>query len=309
MARPPRRDFASVSFHFLQREDGAGEDVRIDPISFEEFRALCDGVEQQPWPNPDDAETKERLRNGLLIPFRNFERLSQRLVVGTFQTSYSGHAFHNTEKGKISADSLNQREFLYMLYLSDTGKVFIGAQYLGNYGGYEALRWGLTRHLASRAGIRSYSFRREIYDPKIIKPKAIRVNIAPKVRDDEDNVLTKRRMIVLERDGISDEAFEDAARDQFLPIMASDDPDKKDVLARLLSDNELMSADDEDIRNCVMLADIDGKEKRLQVIGDSHFATRFSLAVNYNDDGHPEYRQTVQAMRDTLERVIIDPLA
>lgn len=285
----PRRDLASVSFHFIQRERGIGDNAQVRPITLEEFTALCENIESQPWPDADDIETKERLKSGTLIPLRNFSQLNERTAIGTFQTSYTGHAFHNTEKGKISADSLNQREFLYILYLSEDGRVFVGAQYLGNYGGYEALRWGITRHLRSREGIRSYSFRRETYDPRLIKPKAIKVNISPRVRDDEDNVLTKRRVIVLERDGVGDEAFEDAARDQFLPIMNSDDPQKKETLIRLLSDNDLMSAADEDVSNCVMLAEVDGAEKRLHVIGDGMFATRFHLNVPYNIDGHPEF--------------------
>lgn len=305
-----RRDFASVSFHFLQREEGSGGDnPRVQAISEDEFNALCDGVQNQPWPDTEDEATKEQLRNGLLVPFRGFERINERIAIGTFQTSYSGHAFHNTEKGKISATSLNQREFLYLLYLSEQGKVFIAAQYLGNYGGYESLRWGLTRHLRTRSGIKSYSFRRETYDPAIIRTKSIRVNISQKVRDDQDNVLTKKRVIVLERDGIHDEAFEDAARDQFIPIMNSDDPQKNEALAQLLGHNNLMSAADEDVVNCVMIVDIDGKEKRLQVLGDNHFATRFSLNVPYNEDGHPEFAPTVRAMQAALMQQIIEPLA
>lgn len=246
------------------------------------------------------------MRVGTLVPFRNFERVNGRIARGTFQTSYSGHSFHNTEKGKISADSLNQREFQYLLYLSDDGKIFVGAQYLGNYGGYETLRWGLLRHFRSRVGVRSYSFRKEIYEPSLVKPKEIRINIAAKGRDYEDNALTKKRMVVLQRERGEDNAFEDAARDTFLPIMASDGDTKKFQLAQLLTNNNLMSADDEEVMNCVMLADIDGREKRFHVMGDSHFATRFPLQVPYNSDGHPVYGPTASAIISTLQREIID---
>lgn len=304
-----RKDLATVSFHFLQREKGDAEPRSVVPFTLLEFQQLCSNVENQPWPDISDIETKNRVGAGALVPFRNFKRESDRLVFGTFQTAYTGVAYHNSDKGKIPADSLNQREFLYMLYLSENGQIFVGAQYLGNYGGYETLRWGLFRHLPSRAGARSYSFRKEVYDAKLVKPKEIRVNIAAIGRDDEDNVLTRRRMVVLQRNGVLDGAFEDAARDQFLPIMASDSDDKKDRLVQIMSDNHLMSADDEDIENCIMLANIDGREKRLHVFGENHFATRFPLSVPYNSDGHPEFDPTVAAMRRALENNIISPLS
>jgi hypothetical protein len=304
------RDIATVSFHFLQREREVRGDQEVDPFTPAEFDRLCSNIQNQPWPDLDDEETRERVRFGTLVPFRNFERVSPRIARGTFQTSYSGHAFHNSEKGKIAAQSLNQREFQYLLYLSDRGQIFVGAQYLGNYGGYDALRWGLLRHMPSRAGVRSYSFRREVYDPRLVKAKEIRINIASATgRDDEDNVLTKKRMIVLQREGAGDEGFEDAARENFFPIMSSDAPDKKDRLIELLSDNNLMSADDEDVKNCVILAEIDGREKRLHVIGDSNFATRFPLQVPYNIDGHPEYDPTAEAIINTLRREIIASMA
>ncbi|MDO6416601.1 hypothetical protein Q4F19_19615 [Sphingomonas sp. BIUV-7] len=302
------KDLASVSFHFLQRET-EDRNGSIIPYTTDEFDFLCSGIENQPWPDFDDEAQKERLRIGTLVPLRNFERVNSRIASGTFQTSYSGHAYHNTEKGKISAQSLNQREFLYVLYLSDDGKIFVGAQYLGNYGGYETLKWGLTRHLHSRAGLRSYSFRRDIHEAHTIRPKEIRINIMASGRLDQDNVLTKKRVVVLQRSGGKDEAFEEAAREVFLPFVSSDDPGKIAALGQMLSANHLMSADDEDVQNCVLIADVDGREKRFHVIGDSQFATKLHLSVPYNIDGHPEYSVTAQAMVSMLHSQIIDAVA
>lgn len=301
-----QKDLATVSFHYLQREIEKQGQSETQSFTSDEFDFLCEHIKDQPWPDPDDPETKEQLRIGTLVPFRNFERVNSRIARGTFQNSYSGHAFHNTEKGKISADSLNQREFQYLLYFSDDGKIFIGVQYLGNYGGYETLRFGLMRHFLRREGVRSYSFRKDVYEASTVRAKEIRINIASSGRDDEDNALTKRRMVVLQRSKRKDEAFEDAARDTFLQIMSSDAEDKKDQLVQLLSANNLMSAADEEVQNCILLAEVDGREKRFHVIGDSHFATRFPLSVPYNIDGHPEYVPTAEAILKALEREIID---
>lgn len=306
MARNRRRDLASVSFHYLQKERRENGQYVLEEFSRQDFDQLADRISRQPWPDLNEDGVLERVRSGALVPFRNFEQVNGRTFRGTYLNAYSGHAFQNSEKGKISAASVNQREFHYLAYLSDEGQI-LASQYLGTYGGYGALNWGIRRQLGIDKGIFSYSFRRETYDPQHIRPKEVHINIASRGRDDEENALTRRRVVVLKRLNSKDEDFEDAAREGFVPIMQADDlAGKKNDLVRLLTDNGLISAADEDVEDCVMVADIDGKQRTLQVIGDSHFATRFPLNVPYNADGHPEPEPTKDAMLATLRRQIID---
>jgi hypothetical protein len=304
MARK-KHDRASVSFHYLQRETAHQPENIIHPFSQDEFDKLCANIEGQPWPDVKDEKTLRRLRAGTLVPFKDFHRDNDRLALGLFSNAYTGHAFENSDWGKIEADSVNQRLFHYVLYLDEDGKIFVGTQYLGTYGGYDALRYGLVKHLPVREGVRSYSFRRELYNPKDVRTKEIRISIAAKSRDDEDNVLRRKRVLVLQRENRKDLEFERVARDSFLPIMASDAKFKRDEVVDILAKNALMVADDEEIKDCSLLADIDGREQILRVLGDSQFATKFSLGVPYNADGHPESGPTRRAMIETLKKQII----
>jgi len=55
----------------------------------------------------------------------------------------------------------------------------------------------------------------------------------------------------------------------------------------------------------LFIADVGGYEKRFNFIGDSSFATRFSLDVPYNVDGHPEPRDTIKKILERLDKEII----
>jgi hypothetical protein len=310
MVRRKKHDQATVSFHFLQREKRKkGKNVVTDPFTPTEFNQLCTSVEAQPWPDTSDREILSKLRDGSLVPFRDFHRVDDRLAHGRFSNAYTGHAFENSDHGKIAAESVNQRLFHYILYHSDDGRIFVGAQYLGHYGGYERLRYGLVKHLPASKGTRSYSFRRELNDKTSLTAKEVILSVTSKGRDDEDNRLTKKRVLVLKRDGKDDHEFSEAAREDLLPIMSEDLASKKDILRDYLVGKNLISADDDDLKDCVVVVDIDGKEERLHVIGESSFATKYPLSVPYNIDGHPQPEPTLTAMLKLLDREIIENLA
>jgi hypothetical protein len=206
---------------------------------------------------------------------------------------------------------VNQRDFNFLLYLSDDGRIFIGAQYLGYYGGYETLRYGLVRHMPEKAGVRSYSFRRDLYDPSELRAKEVQINfMKPSTSFDKDNALTRRTTIVLKREGGTDTQFEEAVRKDLVPILTSDSDaeHRKSEIARVLADSGLMSVADDQIQNAVVIADVNGHEKRFHLVGDSAFATRFPLDVTYNKDGHPERVVTIEKMLERLDAEVIEQL-
>lgn len=218
------------------------------PFTLDEFSTLKERVENQPEPDLDHEATFNQVRNGILVPFKNVQPIDSRTFTGQFRVPYSGHSFVNSEKGKIAAESLNQRDFHFVAYLSDDGKIFIGAQYLGPYGGYETLRWGLARHLPSREGVRSFSFRRDLFDPSEVNAKEVRINVSQKSTDlHHDNSLTSKTVIVLKRESRKDLNFAEAVRRDVIPIFSADAVDRREKLAKVLSDTGLISVDDADI--------------------------------------------------------------
>ena len=193
-----------------------------------------------------------------------------------------------------------------MGYLSDDGRIFIGAQYLGPYGGYETLRWGLARYLPTREGVKSFSYRRDLFDPGEVNAKEVRINVSQKSTDlHHDNSLTSKTVIVLKRESRKDVNFAEAVRRDVMPIFSADAENRKEQLAKVLSDTGLISVDDADIDGGVIIADVGGYEKRFNFIGDSSFATRFSLDVPYNADGHPKSAETIKKILERLDQEII----
>src|SRR5688572_7219133 len=82
-----------------------------------------------------------------------------------------GHSYRNSSKGEISADSINQRRFHFLLYLAESGRVYIGTQYLGNFGAYEPLRRTIIELFSGSQAIHSHTFRVETVDPSMISER------------------------------------------------------------------------------------------------------------------------------------------
>ncbi|WP_108810636.1 hypothetical protein [Sphingorhabdus sp. Alg231-15] len=304
----PKRESVSVSFHYLLR-DNPDEDEGFLPFTQEDFDQLLSDIESQPEPDMGDPLVFDRVRLGALVPFLDMQRKSIRCVFGKFKAPYSGHSFDNSEKGKISAESVNQRIFNYILYLSNDGKLYVGAQYLGNYGGWLPLSLALKKMLGQPTKIASTSFRNDLIYLEGARPKELQVNIH---RQPEkiaaDPKLATRAMFALQRDEKGD-TFEQDARSNLLPLLGqSRDKIRKKVLESLHK-NGLTEINDEEIEKCVLIADVNGREKRFYFLDQINVATRFPIEVTLNEDGHPLTKPTREKMYALLEREIIEKLS
>lgn len=128
-----KREAVSVSFHYLTKEtkDTKGA-IDCQPFSEQEFAALCDCILKLQPLDLTDEKIKDQMRLKNMVPLELPEPINDRSLFGVYRASYWGHAYENTERGMIPADSLSLRPFFYLLYLSESGRIYIGSQYLTN---------------------------------------------------------------------------------------------------------------------------------------------------------------------------------
>lgn len=298
------KETVSASFHFLARRHPKeiGEYV---PFTQAEFDEVLTSIENQPVYDVNDPELLPQLKWGALLPLLSFERVQPNLAFGSFKAPYTGHAFENSEKGKISAESLNQRVFQYLLYLSKSGKLYLGCQYLGNYGGYAYLVDAIKRKFSNSKGIESHSFRTDSLNFSEIRAKEVRVTVSSKAKDiTNGNIFNHRNLIVAKRQGKEDQ-FEENVNNSIFSLFGKNTSDKKKKLADYVNQSGMYHVSDEDIEDCVIVADIGKFQKTIYLFDNSGFATRFFIDVKLDGDGLAPQAETRAKMKDILQTQVI----
>jgi len=298
----------SVSFHYFEK-GVRGENGEFTPAKFleAEFEGLVSTIEDQPDPDLNDANDFDGVKYGRLVPFSNLERVNDRTLFGRFTSAYWGHSFENTEKGKIGAETLNLREFCFLLYLSESGRIFLGCQYLGNYGDYGSLSRSLLRMTGLGQSVRSCSVFSEAEDFKNTIPQEVRVTLSSNSKSiASENVFNSGSMVAFKKSG-KDDVFEVTVRDQLLSMVGQPVADIKKQVAAMLNKNELFSVDDEDIRDCVVT--VRKKKARgtktVYLFGHSSRATKFHMDVELDADGWPVLDKAKSKMLKKLDEEII----
>lgn len=300
-----RKEKVSVSFHHMMRrdEDSKGDDLH--PISQEDFDLLLDRIEHQPAVDMTNEDVKRQVRMGAIVPFFKFERRSNQLAFAKFEAAYSGHSFKNSDFGKIERDSINQREFNCLLYLSKDGKLFVGSQYLGNYGSYFDLRNGITRLLPQASTVVDFVYRDDSFTLADARPKEIQIDVTNEADVlHQDNVLGKRSAIVLKRTRKGDE-WESEAKRKILPLFQTKAEDRAEKLSKTLNELGLFSVEQGEIVNGKMILEVGKGQQTVYLFEPLNFATRFPLDVPLNKDGHPKLKPVRNAMEFVFTQQIL----
>jgi len=263
-----------------------------------------------PIPNLKDNQDIDGLKSGRLIQVEDYERRDERCVFALHQSVYWGHAFRNSDKGKISAQSLNMRPFQFLLYLSDDGKIYIGCQYLGNYGSYSEIYRSVKRLLGLGGAVRGHSFRLDSEDFFNAVPTEVKIDLyAKSTKIDDKNVLGSGSLVAFKKTA-NDETFEISVRERILALIGNPVADIKKSVAKLLNENELFSVADDDISNCkVVVRKKNGGTKTVYLFENGQFATKFHLKIDLDQDGHPYKDKARLAMYAKLEKEIIPKAA
>lgn len=305
MPKQRKDEAVTASFHFLEREQKAeGKDPEILPFSQDEFDALCHQIEHQKLPDLSDPEHFTAVKFGRVVPFTKVARLDERCIFGVYEGAYWGHSYKNSDKGDISAESINQRNFHFMLYLSDSGRIYVSSQYLGNYGSYTSLKRTVVGYLPHSSQIEAHSFRQDGIDLSKAVAKEVKVSMSTTAKKiTSDNLFSSGSMLAVRKRSAED-GFEAEVKNSLFPLLKSPVEKRKQAIAEMLK-KSLIDVNDTDIENCTILASVNGRDRVIYVLGGTSFASRYFLDVQIKYDGHPDYEETRNAIYKVLKNDII----
>lgn len=300
-----KKEEVSTSFHYLIRVVKNGDNEAIKPISLTEFADLHTKMLAQKPIDIKDEKELDRLRFRSEAPLANIKKPKERIITGTFKASYWGHGYDNTEKGRISANSVNLRPFHFVLYLSENGKIYIGSQYLGPFGGYEILKTTILSMLSQRKEIRSISFRLGAAYYANAQPREIRINVVNRSSNLTGKSQVKGKMtIALTRENKSDPLVEKVKKN-ILPFFGGQKNDIQKAVAGLINQSDLITIADHDVVDCTVLAEVNGKTSTIHMFDMGHHASRFPLDLPVDKEGHPANTETCDAILKAMNEYVI----
>ncbi len=305
MPKQKKDEVVTASFHYLEREIKAkDQEPKVVPITQDEFDALCTKIEKQVLPDLNDPEQFNAVKFGRVVPFSKVQRVNGKCLFGVYENAYWGHSYKNSEKGSISADSINQRRFHFLLYLSDSGRIYVASQYLGGYGGYTSLSRTIKSYMEKSAQLDFHSFRQDAIDLNKAVAKEVKVSMSSKGKKiTSDNLFSSGSMVAVKK-RTAEDGFETEVKKSLFPLLKSPVEKRKQAIAEMLK-KSLIDVKDEEIENCTVIASVNGRDRVIYVLGGRDFASRFYLDVEIKYDGHPDYEQTRTAMFDVLKNDIV----
>jgi hypothetical protein len=261
-----KNEEVSVTFHYLTRLKKNDKNLPIvTPFSQGEFDALYEKMKAQKPFDPTVESDIDRLRLREEAPLFNLEKPNQRTITGTFKASYWGHAFENTQKGSISSQSVNLRPFHFVLYFAVSGRIYIGSQYLGQFGGYEFLKKTISEMLPASKEITSISIRLGGSYYKDAIPREIRVNVASASNSiSSHGSLGGKMMIAISRTGKADPLVE-KVKTSIIPFFGKGADAIKHAVASLVNQSDVIEINDDDVIDCTVVADMNGKRATIHM--------------------------------------------
>lgn len=301
-----KREEATVSFHYLVREKrDEGVDPEIIPFTDDQFASFCARLIAQPVIDLTNDDTCKHLKSTISAPIELCEQVNERTVFGRFRSLYSGHAYDNTDVGEIPHSSVSLRPFFFLAYLSESGRIYVGSQYLGQFGGYGGLSRTLRDFLPD--GVVSHSFRNDATSYSGARAKEVRVNFSRKPAEiTGSQKFGQRGAMSFKQSSSKDEEFNTTVSTKILSKLGQSDAILKKAIADMLSGNELLDIRDDDIEDCTVVATVNGKNRTINVIEAGLFATRFPLEIEDYIKGHPDREKSKAAMLKLLEKQIIE---
>lgn len=299
------REEATCSFHYIVREERIkNKDPKILAFSEQQFSDFCTALIAQPDIDLNDDGVRQRIKSATSAPIEKCGMVNDRTLFGSFRSLYSGHSYDNTDVGEIPESSVSLRPFFFLVYLSESGKIYIGCQYLGQFGGYSGLYKSICQLLPHT--IVSHAFRNEAISYRDAKPTEVRVTFSRKPKDITGRpVFGQRGAMTFKRLSSKDEEFNTTVSDKILSKIGQPNAILRTAIADLLSGNEILELRDEDIEDCTVVATFNGKSRIINIIEAGHFATRFPLGIQDYVKGHPDPSKSKAAMMKLLEKQII----
>ena len=303
--RRNKKDDVSVSFHLIRRSSRDADDKRIlKGFSTVEFDELVERLLRSKEPDLKSQEEIDLLRfrnNARIVSCR---RLESGIVFGSFKGSYWGHAFQNSVLGLVPSHSINLRPFYFLMYQSRNGYIYVGSQYLGNYGNYTGLKNEIFAAFSDKTGLDSSSLRQdnEEFNDAVASQVDIVLSRAPR---DIAGKRSARSMTVISLRKTKDNDLFDAEVSR--PVLSAFGRGKdyvKNELAKVFSQG-VIEINDNDIEDCKVIATKNGKTQTLYMFDEGGFATKYLLPVPLDEHGHPIEEPTMNAMIEALRKKVL----
>ena len=298
-----REEAVTATFHFLERVTDEGVSSRFSEA---QFKNLAARISSLPKLDLNDKWVAERVKAKFMAPLGSIKLVDARTAFGEFEAAYSGHAYQNHMKGKIPAESINLRPFFYLLYLTEKGRIIIGAQYLGLYGGYEGLKNTICDFLGDPSTIKSHVIRLGASSYRNAKPVAVNINVANRPSSIAKGSSFGQRAAVTFKKLSADDGFEEHVAQSVFPAIEQGSTAIRNAVAALANETDLMTISESDIEDATIIALVGNKRRVIHLIEAGHAATRFHLNVKLNDDGHPDADPTETELVRVLEEDILD---
>lgn len=302
-----KREEATCSFHYFVREvRDEGEKPVIVPFTEQEFDWFCANLIAQPDIDLTDEQTCTLIKTSINAPVEQCELIDDRTVFGRFRALYTGHSYENTDVGEIPDSSVSLRPFFFIAYLSESGRIYVGSQYLGTFGGWGKLERTLRLFIPGKGRVIANTFRLNALSLKGAKAKELRVNFSRQPTEITGTTqFGQRGAMTFKRSSSKDEEFTTTVATNILAKLGQPNAALRKAVAEMLTGNEMLSLRDEDIEDCTVVATVNGKDTTINVIEAGNFATRFPLDVTVYIKGHPDREKTKMAMIKLLENQII----
>lgn len=308
MGRKAKKEAVTATFHYVVRVDVNDNDEPIDTkIGMQEFHDAMQRLAAMPAPDLSTQEAVDKLRFSTTVPIFGLSLVEPDLYFGMYKGVYTGHTYENTARGIIPYNSASLRQFYFIVYRSaSSGRVYIGTQYLGNFGSYTELKNTITRSFTNKKGLDVRSFRNTYSSFQKVDAQEIVVEY---MRSGENAGASNTygrgpKTVVLKKSGDGLD-FASETRKRLFSKMSGPVAEIKAEVAKILSEAELVTVSDNDILNCTVIAQTDGKTKTYHFINESIFATPFPISVLMTVDGHPDPAQLKPLMIKLLKEEIL----
>ncbi len=224
---------------------------------------------------------------------------------GLYRAAYWGHSYDNTAVGKIPVDSVSLRPFYFCLYLSKSGRIYIGVQYLAQFGSYEGLKRTIINLLRNSKNIVAHSFRRDSVGVDRLIAKQVKVNISRRPSGLDNAGGFGQKAVVTFPAIRGDQEMQNQVNRNLVPVLGTDKGIVQKAVAQMLRDSELTDVADDEIEGCTVIAEVNGQQKSIQFIGTGMYPSQYPLHVGFNEDGHPTRETAQESMMKILDENIL----
>ena len=295
----------TISFHYVTRVNKKeGDHIAITD---EEFKAVCKGFEELKGIDFKNKNIEFQLKTKSIVPVLLSDKINEKTFCGKYQATYWGHEIQNSEKGKIPADSMNLKPFYFMLYLSDSGRLYISSQYLGNFGSYTSLKNTVLSFILNKNGLTVKSFNEDTNFLSGATAKEIEIGYTRKSKNAfADNEIGNNGAFVF-HPGATDDGFSETIINKIAKLATGNltKTQKLKKITEFVKEKTLFEVDDFEIENCKVIVQHGRKSKILQILKPKEFATRFSIDVTIGLDGHPAYSELKTKVPTLLNELIL----